>query len=71
MTKYKLKSDKVENAVVDTYKKIENSVVNGYQTIENSVVDTYKKIEDKYVERFLEEMCETLPIFEEFFTLLE
>ena len=54
MTKYKLKSGKVENAVVGAYKKIENGVVDGYQAIEDAVVGTYKTIEGKFVERFLE-----------------
>ena len=58
MTKYKLKSGKVEKVVVDTYKKIENGVVDGYQAIEDAVVGTYKKIEGKFVEQFLEETNE-------------
>ena len=55
MTKYKLKTGKVEDAVVGTYKKIEKGVVDGYQAIEDAVVGTYKKIEGKFVDRFLEE----------------
>ena len=55
MTKYKLKTGKVENAVVGAYKKIENGVVDGYQAIEDAVVGTYEKIEGKFVEKFLEE----------------
>ena len=47
MTKYKLKTGKVEDAVVGTYKKIENGVVDGYQAIEDAVVGTYKKIDGK------------------------
>ena len=58
MTKYKLKTGKVEDAVVGTYKKIENGVVDGYQAIEDAVVGTYKKIEGKFVEQFLEESPE-------------
>lgn len=58
MTKYKLKTGKVENVVVGTYKKIENGVVDGYQAIEDAVVGTYKKIEGKFVERFLKETNE-------------
>ena len=58
MTKYKLKSSKVEKAVVDTYKKIENGVVDGYQAVEDAVVGTYKKIEGKFAERFLKETNE-------------
>lgn len=54
MTKYKLKTGKVENAVVGAYKKIENGVVGGYKAIEGAVVGTYKKIESKFVKRFLE-----------------
>ena len=60
MTKYKLKSTKVEKKVVGAYKKIENGVVesfgamcegvvDGYKNIENSVVDTYKAIENGVV----------------------
>lgn len=55
MAKYKLKTGKVEDAVVGTYKKIENGVVDGYQAIEDAVVGTYKKIEGKFVDKFLEE----------------
>ena len=55
MTKYKLKTGKVGDAVIGTYKKIENGVVDGYQAIEDAVVGTYKKIERKFVDRFLEE----------------
>ena len=55
MPKYKLKTGKVEDAVVGTYKMIENGVVDGYQAIEDAVVGTYKKIEDKFVDKFLEE----------------
>ena len=55
MAKYKLKTDKVGDAVIGTYKKIENGVVDGYQAIEDAVVGTYKKIEGKFVDRFLEE----------------
>lgn len=55
MAKYKLKTGKVGDAVIGTYKKIENGVVDGYQAIEDAVVGTYKKIEGKFVDRFLEE----------------
>ena len=54
MTKHKLKTGKVEKAVVGAYKKIENGVVDGYQAIEDAVVSTYEKIEGKLVEKFLE-----------------
>lgn len=52
--KFKLKTGKVEDTVVNAYKKIENGVVGGYQAIEDAVVGTYQKIEDKFVEKFLE-----------------
>ena len=54
--KYKLKTGKVEEIVVNAYKKTENGVVGGYQAIEDAVVGTYKKIEGKFVEKFLEEV---------------
>mgnify|MGYP003400231353 FL=1 len=54
--KYKLKTGKVEEIVVNAYKKTENGVVEGYQAIEDAVVGTYKKIEGKFVEKFLEEV---------------
>ena len=53
---YKLKTGKVEEIVVNAYKKIENGVVGGYQAIEDAVVGTYKKIEGKFVEKVLEEV---------------
>lgn len=43
MSEYKLKTGKVEEAVVGTYKKIEDAVVG-----------TYKKVENAFVEKFLE-----------------
>lgn len=58
MTQYKLKTGKVEEKVVNAYKKIEEGVVDGYQVIEDAVVGTYKKIEDKFVETFLKEVPE-------------
>jgi hypothetical protein len=56
--KYKLKTGKIEEKVVNAYKKTENGVVGGYQAIEDAVVGTYKKIEGKFVEKFLEEVPE-------------
>lgn len=58
MANYKPKTGKVEEKVVNAYKKIENGVVGGYQAIEDAVVGTYKKIEDKFVDKFLEEIPE-------------
>lgn len=55
---YKLKTGKVEEIVVDAYKKLEDGVVGGYQAVENAVVGTYKKIEGKFIEKFLEESPE-------------
>ena len=45
---------KVEDAVVGTYKKIENGVVDAYQRVEDTAVGGYKKIEQKFVDTFLE-----------------
>ena len=45
MSNLKLKTKKVEEQVVKTYKKIENGVVSGYQATEDSAVGLYKKIE--------------------------
>ena len=50
---YKLKTGKVEEIVVNAYKKTENGVVEGYQAIEDAVVGTYKKIEGKFVEKWI------------------
>ena len=58
MSNMKIKTGKVEEKVVNAYKKIEDGVVGGYQAVENAVVGTYKKIEDKFVEKFLEEVPE-------------
>ena len=54
MSDYKLKKSRVEDKVVDTYKKIEETVVNTYQKIEDGVVGAYQKVEDKFVEKILE-----------------
>lgn len=58
MSNMKIKTGKVEEKVVNAYKKIEDGVVGGYQAIEDAVMGTYKKIEDKFVEKFLEEVPE-------------
>ena len=52
--KPKLKSTKVEKAVVNGYKTIENGVVKGYKSIEKGVVDGYKTIETNVVESYKE-----------------
>ncbi len=41
MSEYKLKTGKIGETVVDTYKKIEESVVGGYKKIEKAFVDTF------------------------------
>lgn len=56
MSEYKLKTGKVGEAVVGTYKKIEDTVVGGYKKIEDGVVGGYKKIEGAFVETFLEKV---------------
>ena len=54
MTDYKLKTpEKIENAVVGSFKSIENGVVSGYKKIEDAVVSGYKKVEENFVESFL------------------
>lgn len=48
MNKYKLKTGKIGNSVVDCYNKIEDSVVKGYQKIEDAFVETFlEKVEDE------------------------
>ena len=46
-------SNKIEKAVLDTYKSIEETVVGTYQKVEDTVVGTYQKVENAFVERFL------------------
>ena len=53
---YRLKKTKVEESVVNAYKRMEERIVASYRAIENSVVGTYKKIEDDFVEHFLEKV---------------
>ncbi len=36
--------------------KVEEKVVNAYKKVENAVVGTYQKIEDAFVDKFLEEV---------------
>ena len=55
MENYKLKTEKIEEKVVDAYKRIEDGAVNGYKSVENAVVGAYKMIEEKFVDKFLEE----------------
>ena len=54
MSEYRMRTGKVEKAVVGTYKKIEDGVVGTYKKIEDGVVGAYKKVEDAFVETFLE-----------------
>ena len=53
---YRLKKTKVEESVVNAYKRMEERIVASYRAIENSVVRTYKKIEDDFVGHFLEKV---------------
>ena len=58
MAEYKLKTGKVAEKVVNSYRSIEDSVVGGYKKMEDNVVSGYKKIENKFVETFFEEVNE-------------
>lgn len=45
---YKMKTTKIEKAVVGAYKKIESFFVNGYKKIEKAFVETFlEKVEDE------------------------
>ena len=59
MSKFKEVNQKIEDAVVGSYKKIEEGVVDGYKKIEDGVVSGYRKIEDKFIDTFLAEEGET------------
>lgn len=59
MKKYRLKTGKVEDKVVNAYKKIEDGTVKGYQAVEDAVTGAYGKIEEKFVKTFLEEVPES------------
>ena len=54
MSEYKLKTGKIEETVVNGYKKIENAFVGGYKKIENAFVDKFleKVDEDKEEEPY-------------------
>ena len=54
MSEYKLKTAKIEETVVNGYKKIENAFVGGYKKIENAFVDKFleKVDEDKEEEPY-------------------
>lgn len=51
----KLKTGKVEKAVVNGYQKVEDTTVAGYNAVENFFVKTYKKVENWFVDTFLED----------------
>ena len=53
-------SEKIADAVTDSYKKIEKGVVDGYKKIEEGVVSGYTKIEDKFVDAYLTKDGETV-----------
>lgn len=52
-------SNKIEEAVVETYKTIEETVVGAYQKVEDTVVGAYQKVENAFVEKFLAKDGET------------
>lgn len=52
---YRLKKTKVEESVVNAYKKMEAGIVRSYAAVERTFVDGYHRIEEKFVEKFLEE----------------
>ena len=56
MNDMKLKTGKIEDKAVGTYKTIEEGVVKGYKAVEDTVVGTYQKIEDKFVKKFIKIM---------------
>ena len=58
---YRLKKTKVEESVVNAYKKMEENIVRNYLAMERLFVDGYQHIEDKFVEKFLEEKEEASP----------
>ena len=58
MKKYRLNTGKVEDKVVNAYRKIEDGAVKGYQAVEDAVTGAYGKIEEKFVKAFLEEVPE-------------
>jgi hypothetical protein len=48
MAEYKMKTGKIEGAVVGAYKKIEDGVVGAYRKVEDAFVDTFlEKVEDE------------------------
>lgn len=51
----KLKTGKIEKAVVNGYQKVEDTTVSGYNAVENFFVKAYKKVENWFVDTFLEE----------------
>lgn len=52
---YRLKKTKVEESVVNAYKKMEAGIVRSYAAVERTFVDGYQRIEDRFIEKFLEE----------------
>ena len=58
---YRLKKTKMEELVVEAYKRMEESIVRSYLAVERTFVDGYQRIEDKFVEKFLEEKEEASP----------
>ncbi|MDO5546266.1 MAG: hypothetical protein Q4F81_10710 [Eubacteriales bacterium] len=48
MSEYQLKTGKIGDAIIGTYKKIEGTVVGGYQKVENAFVNTFlEKVDDE------------------------
>lgn len=53
MSKLHDAAEKIEGAVVGSYKKIEDTVVGSYKKVENTVVSGFTKVTDQFVDAFL------------------
>lgn len=60
MSKFKDVNSKIENSVIEGYKKIEDTAVGSYQKIENTAVKGYTYVQDKFVDTFFKKDNETL-----------
>lgn len=60
MSKFTEMNGKIEDAVVNGYKKIEDGVVSGYKKIETGVVEGFEKVSDKFVEKLFTHEGETV-----------
>lgn len=53
MSKFYETAEKIEEALVGSYKKVEDAAVSGYKKVEDAAVSGFNKVADQFVDAFL------------------